>query len=336
MSPRGTTIREVAALVLGGGLLLTAALYSGRLVSRQDVPEGGVTLETPPPVVPRDRFYGVAAPADSVLWLVGSLGKVIRSDDGGASWRIQETGSEANLQDVAAWDGRRAVVVGNEGIVLRTTDGGASWLEVEAPRSQIVNKLLRVEAYPDGRAVAVGAGGMIIASEDGGESWTRRSAREDVAWNAVAFADESRGWVVGEFGRILRTGDGGESWEEVETPVERSLMGVAFRDPSHGVAVGLDGLVLVTDDGGGSWRMARSGTGVHLYDVAWDGSRWWAAGDGGILLTAGPSAESWSARELGEREAGWHTELVRAGDVWVLAGATQGAWGDGTWRRFGE
>lgn len=337
MSPRETTGREVAVAVVAGGLLLTAALLSDRLVSRTEVPDAtDVALEPPPPIVPRDRYYGVAVPSDSVVWLAGNLGKIIRSDDGGSSWRTQESGTEVNLQDIAAWDSRRAVAVGNDGIVLRTTDGGGSWSTAEAPRSRIVNKLLRVRVYPGGRAFAVGAGGMIIASEDGGESWTRRSGREDVAWNDVAFSGPERGWVVGEFGRILRTGDGGESWQEVDAPIERSLMAVAFRDPRRGVAVGLDGLVIVTGDGGRQWRVAESGTGVHLYDVAWDGARWTVAGDGGLVLVGESSGERWSVRSLGEREAGWHTEVARIADGWILVGATQGSWRDGAWNLFAE
>lgn len=320
-------------IVLVGSTLVAGAVRSHHFVPEPD-PE---TLEIEAPAIePRDLIYGVAAPEPGVLWLAGNHGKVVRSDDGGITWQVQETPGRENLQDLAAWDGRRAVAVGNDGLVMRTGDGGATWDEVEVPRSEIVNKLLRVEAYGEATAWTVGAGGMILVSRDAGATWERRSPREDVAWNGVSFVDAERGLVVGEFGRILATDDGGATWDELASPVERSLMDVELRDLERGVAVGLDGLLLVTDDGGETWTVTPSGTPVHLYTVSWRDGRWMAAGDGGVILEGDEAARRWKARPLGDHELGWHTGLARDGEHLVLVGASQGRLVDGAWNRFGS
>jgi photosystem II stability/assembly factor-like uncharacterized protein len=289
-----------------------------------------------PPIEFRDLFYGVASPEDGVIWMVGSYGKIIRSDDGGTSWQEQTSHTAVNLQAIAAWDSRRAVAVGNDGVVLVTDDGGANWVEVEAPRSEIVNKLLRVQVLDGGVSWAAGAGGMILFSQDWGSSWERRSPQEDIAWNDVQFAGADRGWVVGEFGRIMRTENGGLTWQDLESPVERSLMAVAFRDSATGVAVGLDGLIVRTRDGGDSWSTMDSGSPLHLYDVLWDGEQWLVVGDGGLLLSGGAEGVAWAAHALGANELGWHTGAALEGDRLVLVGASQGYWEDGKWARFGS
>ena len=107
--------------------------------------------------------------------MAGSGGKVVRSDDGGQSWSIQETGATENLQAIDAWDPDRAVAVGNDGVVLVTADGGESWTRVDVPRSDIANKLIRVRCAADGEAWAVGVMGMILHSRDWGASWQRRA-----------------------------------------------------------------------------------------------------------------------------------------------------------------
>lgn len=323
-------LMDLALFLMAGSALLIAAIGSQHFVPEPD----SESVDIPRPAIePRDQFFGAAVPASGILWAAGNHGKIVRSEDGGESWTIQPVPVDDNLQDLGAWDSERALAVGNGGVVLVTADGGATWQPVETPRSQIVNKLFRVVVRPGLEAWAVGAGGMIIVSRDAGVTWERRSAREDVAWNGIAFSAEGTALVVGEFGRILRSEDDGESWTEVESSVERSLMGVAFRDPGRAVAVGLDGLVLHSEDGGLSWRRARLETTTHLFDVLWQGERWIALGDGGLVLTGSEDGREWREHRLGDHELGWHTEGLATGDGVFLVGASQGIW-NGEWRRF--
>ena len=318
--------------VVGLGLLLAAA-YSENIVARAD---SDGAAPAPPPIQWRDQFFGVAAPAARILWMAGSGGKVVRSEDAGMSWSVQETGITENLQDIAAWDPDRAVAVGNDGVIVVTADGGASWSRVSAPRSEVANKLIRVRTPEQGTAWAVGVMGMILSSEDWGRSWDRRGEEIDVAWNDVAFPDDRNIWVVGEFGSMMHSPDAGASWLEVEPASERSLMAVAFRDPRTAVAVGLDGLVLRTTDSGLTWSPVDAGTDLHLFDVIWDGTSWIAVGAMGVIVVGSEDAGSWRAHRLSDTDLGWHTALVPTGDGVYLAGATQGLWRAGQWTPTGR
>lgn len=304
-------VMSVLPLLIVGGLLYVALYIK---------PQPGLAVTNPYPIVKRDRFYGVVTPAPPTVWAVGSHGKIVRSDDSGKSWIVQETPTTNHLQDIAAWDDKRACVVGNDGLVMVTSDGGKSWKKVEAPRSDIANKLVAIEVFPDGAAWAVGEVGAVLHSKDFGLTWERKLAPEDLAWNDIAFIGK-KGWIVGETGRVMRTEDGGETWSAVESPVKGSLMSVGFRDEDHGVAVGLQGVILVTADGGKTWTQAPQATVEHLFDVMWDGAEWVAVGDKGVMVKGDASGANWSGKRITDLDTSWYTKVRKSGERYYLSGA---------------
>lgn len=300
-----------SAVAVIGGLL-----YAGLFIKPKPV---GKALARP--MVERgDAFYGMAMLPDGRMWAVGTDGKILHSDDAGNAWHLQRTTHRETLQDIAAWDARRAVAVGNEGIILATADGGMTWKSARAPRSAISNKLMRVQASQDGRAWAVGSGGVLLRSLDYGNSWRSAAPGEDSAWNGIAF-DGVRGCVVGEFGRIRVTRDDGEHWTSVTSPAKQSLMSVRMRDDGHAVAVGLRGTVLVSGDAGASWKQAASATEEDLFDVAWDGSQWIAVGDKGVVLLSGADATAWRATRFDAMDRGWYTRVLTHAGKYYAAGS---------------
>lgn len=315
MSSRSSFITSLAPLCIIGGLLY-AALYIK--------PAGGGTALTPPVIAPRDHFYAMVQPAGGPLWAVGNDGKVVRGD-GRGRWQVQTSGTRAHLQSVDAWDAAHALAVGNEGTVLSTGDGGQTWVKAEAPVSATANKLMRVQTLPDGQAVAVGEFNTVLLGSAYGRQWVRLTPEEDVAWYGLAVRG-SRITVAGEFGRLMQSDDLGRSWRAITTPTEAHLTAVAFGDERRGVAVGLNGTVLLSEDGGRSWQAVGQGGEEHLYDVSWDGRRFVACGDRGLLLES-VDGRAWKALDaaLGEaRNFLWFSRVVPGAEGLLLAGATLG------------
>lgn len=290
---------------------------------------------SPPPIERRDRFFGVVAPEKNVIWAAGSMGKVVRSDDEGKTFVLQNTPTAANLQGIAAWDARRALVVGNGGVVIVTEDGGKTWKEKKAPLSAVANKFLRVKAYPGGKAWIVGEMGAVLFSSDYGEMWVRKVEEKDVGLNDICFSNSRIGWIVGEKGKILHTADGGDTWKEINSPTDKSLMSVAFRDDNNGVCVGLEGAVLVTSNAGKTWNPVDSATKNHLFGVTWNGHGWLAVGGKGILLAGDESGRKWRVTNLSDSDLASHTEVLWAWDSAYVGGGTLGRWKDGKWNIFG-
>lgn len=297
-----------------------------------------VSAVRPPQIERRDRFLGVAMPAPKVIWAAGSNGKIIRSDDGGVSWAAQPASTVENLQGIAAWDVNRAVAVGGDGVALRSDDAGKTWSEVSVPRSAVANKLLSVRAYENGVAWAVGELGAVLRTTDYGRSWTRSLPEKDQAWNDIAFAG-SHGVLVGEFGQLLVTDDGGATWQAMKSGVPSSLMSVHLRDAAHGVAVGLSGAILVTRDGGRQWVVVERQTREHLNNVIWDGSRWVAVGDKGVIVIGDADGRTWKAGRVSEGNLGWNTQVLAvpgAAATYLLAGAGLARLDNGRFSLFGR
>ena len=146
--------------------------------------------------------------------MLGDDGAVLRTEDGGATWRRQALSPSVSYFGIhGAGDGQRAWIVG-PGVILRTEDGGATW-RAQLPDGRAGVRAIR--SSQDGvRGWALGSNGAVLRTEDGGATWqsepsgTRESLRA-----AHMSADGGRGWVVGSAGTILTTLDGGRTWAPI-------------------------------------------------------------------------------------------------------------------------
>jgi photosystem II stability/assembly factor-like uncharacterized protein len=112
---------------------------------------------------------GIAAVrgTDSALVAVGQNGTILRTDDGGRSWRQLLSGTGTSLHSIAFSTRLSGWAVGDDGTILHTADGGANW------RSQTIGtgaRLQRVIFISEEQGWVVGADGLILATRDGGAS----------------------------------------------------------------------------------------------------------------------------------------------------------------------
>jgi photosystem II stability/assembly factor-like uncharacterized protein len=75
----------------------------------------------------------VVCPSPSTCVAVGFSGTLLRSMDGGRTWRRQPnplSGAWNGLHGVACPSPSTCVAVGDRGMILRSTDGGRTWRSV--------------------------------------------------------------------------------------------------------------------------------------------------------------------------------------------------------------
>src|SRR5215472_14149316 len=70
--------------------------------------------------------------ADTMV-AVGDLGTIVRTTDGGATWKRIASGTTAGLLAVSFPDIDTGFAVGSQGTILRTLDGGATWTLLASP-----------------------------------------------------------------------------------------------------------------------------------------------------------------------------------------------------------
>ncbi|MEU5897352.1 MULTISPECIES: oxidoreductase [Streptomyces] len=251
------------------------------------------------------RFRGLAAVSRDTAWVAGTKGTVLRTADGGRTWREVSPPGAAGLEfrDIEAFDGRRAVVLaigeGDASRVLRTEDGGATW--TESFRNTDAKAFYDCMTFFDrrhGLAMSDPVDGKfrILSTADGGRSWKvlpsagMPAAQEGEAGFAASgqclVSNGSRDVWMATGGaaraRVLHSADRGRTWRATDAPIPagdpaRGVFGLAFRDRAHGIAVGGDyradqpspKAAAVTRDGGRRWDPAGKPPSAYRSGVAW-------------------------------------------------------------------
>ena len=192
-----------------GALVILRTDNGGRTWAR--VAAGGL-----PPALDNEGAFAasgtnVVAFGRDHAWIGTSVGRVLRSTDGGRTWSAAATplatGSSAGIFSIAFRDVQHGMVVGGdyrkEGEAVDnaavTSDGGRTWTMVKG-----LSGFRSVVSYVPGTTtvVAVGPQGADHSTDDG-RSWTPLAGTSGL--HTFAFAPKSRiGWGAGEQGRIVR------------------------------------------------------------------------------------------------------------------------------------
>jgi photosystem II stability/assembly factor-like uncharacterized protein len=107
--------------------------------------------------------------------LISGLGGVIlRSQDGGRTWRYEDTGWKQAFYSIAARP-ERSVAIGEKGLIRYSTDGGSTWAELGPERFPTIFTFMRDLGFDSSgqSGFIVGQDGMVLRSTDGGMHWTQ-------------------------------------------------------------------------------------------------------------------------------------------------------------------
>lgn len=276
------------------------------------------------------RLRGVSAVSDRVAWASGADSTVLRTTDGGATWKkLSVTTDTLDFRDIDALDARTAYVLsignGPASRIYKTTDAGATWtLQFKNDDPKAFYDAMSFWDRNHGIVVGDSIDGQfcIMTTENGGRTWVRipASALPPALENEGAFAasgtniavvGKSHAWIgtgAGATARVLHTADRGRTWQIAETPLvagaSAGIFSLAFRDAKHGIVVGGDykkeneanDNLAVTDDGGVTWTLIKGLSGfrsvvAYLPEVP---SGPMAGTLAGKLIAVGPSGADYS------------------------------------------
>jgi photosystem II stability/assembly factor-like uncharacterized protein len=239
----------------------------------------------------------VSAVSERVAWASGADSSVLRTTDGGLTWKkLAVTTDKLDFRDIDAIDARTAYVLsignGPASRIYKTTDAGATWtLQFKNEDPKAFYDAMSFWDRDHGIVIGDSIDGQfcIMTTENGGRTWVRvpPSALPPALENEGAFAasgtnialfGKSLAWIgtgAGAKARILSTADRGRTWRIAETPLSAGasagIFSVAFRDRLNGVVVGgdyrkekeaVDNLA-VTSDGGLTWTLVRGLSGFR-------------------------------------------------------------------------
>jgi photosystem II stability/assembly factor-like uncharacterized protein len=270
---------------------------------------------------------GLSVVSQKIIWASGTGGTVIRTIDGGKTWKVTTVpGAEKlDFRDVEAFDANTAYILsignGETSRIYKTIDGGATWT------LQFTNKdekaFYDAIACWDGRrciAMSDPVDGQyrLISTSDGGTNWQqivgyKLPAKDGEAAFAASgtclhIAPNGKVFLVsgGSAARVFRSADLGRTWTVADTPIVKGTAGsgifsIAMYDDQFGLIVGgnyekpneaKDNMAFTTN-GGVSWTLAQGLTGYRSAITYIDRRKIIAVGSNGTDLTT-DGGETWN------------------------------------------
>jgi photosystem II stability/assembly factor-like uncharacterized protein len=230
-------------------------------------------------------------------WIVGNLGSIQHTTDGGATWTSQSSGVTEELRNVYFADVNTGWAVGLNETILKTSDGGTTWSIINSPLG-FVSDFYSVFFLDLNNGYITGSGGVLLKTTDGGDTWVDQGVSLLVNKRDIFFTDASNGWIISQ-DSILHTNDGGFIWNVQDPIVSNILRKLSFVDSSNGWIVGDNGIILNTTDGGTTWTTQTSGVSSSLKDIEmFNATSGYVSGGNGTLLYTSDAGATWSPISL--------------------------------------
>src|SRR5213075_1992631 len=115
----------------------------------------------------RDHLYSITFAGDTG-WICGTYGRILKTTDGGATWKTQTSPTNEHLLKISAFDATHAVASGLNGVLLITDDGGETWRLSTPCGPAIISGAVFLSSAS---IVAAGYNGCVARSSDRGATW---------------------------------------------------------------------------------------------------------------------------------------------------------------------
>lgn len=208
-----------------------------------------------------ETFTDISFGTSKVGYICGTMGTLLKTTDGGATWTKVISDIKPSLNCIQALDDKNVYTARNE--LYHSKDGGASWetAGLENIGSGIFD--LRFVNTSTGFLAKNG----VMKSTDSGKTWVQKfdSGKDDVffalSYNQLQFLNNSVGFCAGgktydgiSTGNVVKTTDGGETWVNLNMKMSH-ITAFQFVDANTGFVFNYNKELWKTTDGGNSWIM---------------------------------------------------------------------------------
>lgn len=264
-TPRIPTSAARTRTRLAAGLL-AAATVPGLLAAADSASAAGSGYAWKHTAPAGDQEHrGLAAVSGRVAWVSGVGGTVLRTTNGGHTWRkVSVPGAtKLDFRDIQASDTRHAVVMaagtGKDSRLYVTDNGGRTWrLSYQNHNKAAFFDCMAFFDDRHGLTMSDPVDGRfrILSTSDGGHSWKVNPAAGMPKIQAGEYGFAASGSCITTYGshdawlgsggaahaRVYRSADGGRTWKYANTPIvsnaSSGVFSLAFRKPWQGIAVG--------------------------------------------------------------------------------------------------
>jgi photosystem II stability/assembly factor-like uncharacterized protein len=271
---------------------------------------------------------------NSVAWIAGYGGTVLRTTDAGANWMSVGGGAigTEDIYNIFALDDQTALCTSSPSAtnIYRTTDGGTTWTQVLSVTGGFMDAIWMFDAN-NGLAYGdpVGGNWELYKTTDGGATWTPApalaQAGSEAGWNNAMYVSGSRIYFGTNNTRLYYSSDSGNSWVPQTTTGQANSYSVWFNSATMGLMGGTD--LDATTDGGTTWApITVPGTGTSLAGITGINNQWFVARQSfpGIIYYSTDDGTTWSTQYTAPTSgAYYHIAKARSG-TWALAVRSDG------------
>jgi photosystem II stability/assembly factor-like uncharacterized protein len=243
-------------------------------------------------------FRGLSVVSDQIIWASGTTGTVVRTNDGGKTWKIIKVPAAEKLdfRDIEAFDANIAYVVsigeGESSRIYKTIDGGETWkLQFQNTEPKAFFDAIAFWDKNNGIAMSDPVNGYfyLFGTRNGGETWNKLDTEKMIPAKEGEAAFAASGTCIitqgkknvflvsgGKQARVFRSNNGGYAWYVADSPIikgeaSQGIFSIAMFDAKNGVIVGGDyakptevvANLAFTKDGGKTWIETKGFSGYR-------------------------------------------------------------------------
>lgn len=257
------------------------------------------------------KFWDIDFVTPLTGWAVGELGIIVRTDNGGKNWIMQDYAGTKWWSRVKMLNDKVGWLAGGDFFVGWTSSGGNPW-HYTIPNLYYTTDLYGVfgkdsmnawlaGGYP---TLPQGKGAILKVQFGEPDSFVLVDTSNVNDYYDIFFINDMTGYLVGGVHQepysalVFKTTDGGNNWQDISPDFGEILRALSVVDDTVLYAVGRDGTIIKSIDGGNTWiDQSITETEADFLDMDFiSAEKGVLTGEEGLVFFTDDGGESWHMR----------------------------------------